>query len=176
MIVWSPTFFSPAGRSPYSTGGGGPCWLVCGWGHAQECAAYYRNIALADATVVMAQIPSLDDVALGVSLLATRGVEAVIATVSWSFAAAALANLWGFTRVRGVDLEVDDATGRFTGLRPQRRTAGPHGQVPLDPRLEAYSSGGPGLTTGARVVPVSERLWPMSARTSELPKEAHPIG
>lgn len=63
----------------------------------------------------MAQIPSLDDVALGVSLLARRGVEAVIATVSWSFAAAALANLWGFTRVRGVDLEVDDATGRFTG-------------------------------------------------------------
>jgi phosphoserine phosphatase len=82
---------------------------------AESYAPYYRDIALADATAVMAQIPSLDDIALGVSLLGRRGIEAVIATVSWSFAAAALADLWGFTRVRGADLEVDDATGRFTG-------------------------------------------------------------
>jgi phosphoserine phosphatase len=82
---------------------------------AESYAPFYRDIALADATAVMAQIPSLDDIALGVSLLGRRGIEAVIATVSWSFAAAALADLWGFTRVRGADLEVDDATGRFTG-------------------------------------------------------------
>lgn len=31
------------------------------------------------------------------------------------FVAEALADLWGFTRVRGADLEVDDATGLFTG-------------------------------------------------------------
>jgi phosphoserine phosphatase len=82
---------------------------------AESYAPFYRDIALADATAVMAQIPSLDDIALGVSLLSRRGIEAVIATASWSFTAKALADLWGFTRVRGADLEVDDATGRFTG-------------------------------------------------------------
>lgn len=82
---------------------------------AESYAPFYRGIALADATAVMSRVPSLDDIALGVSLLGRRGIEAVIATVSWSFAAVALADLWGFTRVRGVDLEVDDATGRFTG-------------------------------------------------------------
>jgi phosphoserine phosphatase len=82
---------------------------------AERYAPFYRNIALADATAVLGQIPSLDDIALGVSLLSKRGVEAAIATVSWSFAAQALADLWGFTRVRGADLEVDDATGLFTG-------------------------------------------------------------
>jgi phosphoserine phosphatase len=82
---------------------------------AESYAPFYRGIALADATAAMARIPSLDDIALGVSLLSRRGIEAVIATVSWSFAAEALADLWGFTRVRGADLEVDDASGLFTG-------------------------------------------------------------
>ena len=82
---------------------------------AESYAPFYRDIALADASAVMGQIPSLDDIALGVSRLSGCGIEAVIATVSWSFAAGALADLWGFTRVRGADLEVDDATGLFTG-------------------------------------------------------------
>ena len=82
---------------------------------AEGYAPFYRDIALADASAVMGQIPSLDDIALGVSRLSGCGIEAVIATVSWSFAAEALADLWGFTRVRGADLEVDDATGLFTG-------------------------------------------------------------
>lgn len=82
---------------------------------AERYAPFYRDIAVADASAVLAQISSLDDIALGVSLLSGGGVDAVIATVSWSFAAAALAELWGFTRVRGADLEVDDATGLFTG-------------------------------------------------------------
>ncbi len=82
---------------------------------AESYAPFYRDIALADASAVLAQISSLDDIALGVSLLTGRGIDAVIATVSWSFAAEALADLWGFTRVRGADLEVDDATGLFTG-------------------------------------------------------------
>lgn len=82
---------------------------------AESYAPFYRDIAVADASAVMAQISSLDDIALGVSLLSGRGLDAVIATVSWSFAAEALADLWGFTRVRGADLEVDGATGLFTG-------------------------------------------------------------
>ena len=82
---------------------------------AERYAPFYRDIALADATVAMAQIPSLDDIALGVSLLNCRGIEAVIATAGWSFGAEALADLRGFAGVHGVDLEVDDATGLFTG-------------------------------------------------------------
>jgi phosphoserine phosphatase len=82
---------------------------------AERYAPFYRGIALADATAVMAQIPSLDDIELGVRLLSRCGIEAVIATVSWSFTAEALAPRWGFTRIRGADLEVDDETGLFTG-------------------------------------------------------------
>lgn len=51
---------------------------------AESYAPFYRDIAVADASAVMAQISSLDDIALGVSLLSGRGIDAVIATVSWS--------------------------------------------------------------------------------------------
>jgi phosphoserine phosphatase len=82
---------------------------------ADRYAPFYQGIALAEAAAAMAQIPSLEDIALGVSLLNRCGIEAVIATAGWSFAARALADLWGFADVRGVDLEVDDETGLFTG-------------------------------------------------------------
>jgi len=62
---------------------------------AEGYAPFYRDIAVADASAVMAQIPSLDDITLGVSLLSGCGIEAVIATVSWSFAAEALARSYG---------------------------------------------------------------------------------
>ena len=61
----------------------------------------------------MADIPSLADIAFGVSMLEQRHVHTAIATVSWSFAARALAHQWGFTEVGGVDLEVEE--GSFTG-------------------------------------------------------------
>lgn len=63
----------------------------------------------------MSRIPSIEDIALGVSMLRQRSVDAFIATVSWSFAAQALADLWGFTRACGADLELDRASGLFTG-------------------------------------------------------------
>lgn len=82
---------------------------------AERYAPFYRDIALADAAAAITHIPSLDDITLGVSLLDDRGIEAVIATAGWSFGAEALADLWGFSGALGVDLEVDDATGLFTG-------------------------------------------------------------
>lgn len=51
---------------------------------AESYAPFYRDIAVADVSAVMAQISSLDDIALGVSLLSGRGIDPVIATVSWS--------------------------------------------------------------------------------------------
>jgi phosphoserine phosphatase len=82
---------------------------------AEGYAPYYRGVALADAVEVMSRIPSIDDIGLGVAMLRHRSVEAFIATVSWSFAAQALADLWGFSQVCGADLELDGASGVFTG-------------------------------------------------------------
>jgi phosphoserine phosphatase len=82
---------------------------------AAQYAPLYQGIALADARAALASVPCLDDIAVGVDALHLRGIEAVIATASWSFAAQALADQWGFDAVRGVDLEVDAATGTFTG-------------------------------------------------------------
>ncbi len=82
---------------------------------AQAYAPFYAGVTLADAVEVMSRIPSIDDIGLGVAMLRQRTVEAFIATVSWSFAARALADLWGFTQVCGADLELDGASGLFTG-------------------------------------------------------------
>lgn len=82
---------------------------------AEGYAPFYKGIALADAVEVMSRIPSIDDIGLGVAMLRRRSVEAFIVTVSWSFAAQALADLWGFSQVCGADLELDEASGLFTG-------------------------------------------------------------
>ncbi len=82
---------------------------------AEGYAPFYEGVALADAVEVMSRIPSIDDIGLGVAMLRQRTVEAFLATVSWSFAAQALADLWGFTQVCGADLELDGASGLFTG-------------------------------------------------------------
>ena len=80
---------------------------------AEAYARLYRGVAMQDAAAAVAGIASVDDVATGVDLLRRRSIDAVIATVSWSFAAAALADLWGFSGVCGADLELDGDV--FTG-------------------------------------------------------------
>jgi len=70
---------------------------------------------LADAVEAMSKIPSIDDIRPGVAMLRQRSVEAFIATVSWSFAARGLADLWGFSKVCGAELELDRSSGRLTG-------------------------------------------------------------
>ena len=82
---------------------------------AEAYARLYQGVAQADAVQAMATIASLDDIDVGVELLRERSVEVVIATVSWSFAARGLADLWGFADVCGADLELDPASGAFTG-------------------------------------------------------------
>lgn len=70
---------------------------------------------MADAVEEISRIPSIEDIGAGVAMLRARSVEAVIATVSWSFAARALADRWGFSEVWGADLALDAVSGRFTG-------------------------------------------------------------
>ncbi|MGZ6827761.1 MAG: HAD family hydrolase, partial [Mycobacteriales bacterium] len=81
---------------------------------AEAYARGYEGLALTEAAQAMSDIPCLDDVADGVALLRRRSVQACIATVSWGFAAGALAYRWGFSQVCGAELDVDGA-GRFTG-------------------------------------------------------------
>lgn len=78
-------------------------------------ARFYRGVAVADAVGAISGIPSIGDIGLGVAMLRQRSVEAFIATVSWSFAARGLADLWGFSQVCGADLELDQSSGLFTG-------------------------------------------------------------
>ncbi len=90
--------------------------------NAQVADAYaplYRDVSRAGAAAALADIACLTGIPEGVNLLAERGIEAVIATVGWSFGADSLAGVWGFAGARGVDLEVDPTTDRFTG-RVQR--------------------------------------------------------
>lgn len=95
---------------------------------AETYALSYQGVALADAAKEMSRIASIEDIAAGVAMLRRRSVEAIIATVSWSFAARALADMWGFSQVCGADLELDEASGRFTGrvarhFRPDDKAA-----------------------------------------------------
>lgn len=95
---------------------------------AEMYALSYQGVALADAADAMSRIASIEDIAAGVAMLRRRSVEAFIATVSWSFAARALADTWGFSQVCGADLELDEVSGRFTGrvarhFRPDDKAA-----------------------------------------------------
>ncbi len=82
---------------------------------AEGYALFYEGVALADAMDAMSTIPRIDDIRAGVAMLKQRSVEAYIATVSWSFAARGLADLWGFSEVCGADLEFVPSSARFTG-------------------------------------------------------------
>jgi phosphoserine phosphatase len=82
---------------------------------AERYASAYRGLSLEAASRALSDVPCLDDIASGVALLQTAGVDAVIATAGWSFGARALASTWGFSDACGVDLEVDEGTGLFTG-------------------------------------------------------------
>lgn len=82
---------------------------------AERYARFYRGVAVTDAAQAMSDIPSISDIPEGVEALRRRSIDAIIATVSWSFAARALADLWGFAGVCGADLEVDPSSRMFTG-------------------------------------------------------------
>lgn len=95
---------------------------------AQTYASVYTGVRQVDAEQEILTVPSLTDIPEAVAALHARSVTTMIATVSWSFAATALADLWSFQQACGADLEVDQATGRFTGkvarhFQPQDKVA-----------------------------------------------------
>ena len=55
----------------------------------------------------MAGVPCIDDIRAGVEQLAARGVDAVLCTVAWTFAAQCVADRFGFSAVSGTVMHVD---------------------------------------------------------------------
>jgi phosphoserine phosphatase len=71
-------------------------------------APYYEGRSIAEVADVMAAAPCIDDIREGVEQLASRGVDALLCTVTWSFAAQCVADRFGFSAVSGTVMHVDD--------------------------------------------------------------------
>jgi phosphoserine phosphatase len=70
-------------------------------------APYYKGRSLAAVAAVMACAPCIDDISGGVERLKNRGVDALLCTVTWSFAAQCLADRFGFAAVSGTVMHMD---------------------------------------------------------------------
>ena len=70
-------------------------------------APYYRGRSIADVAEAMSQAPCIDDIHEGVEHLASRGVDALLCTVTWTFAAQCVADRFGFSAVSGTVMRVD---------------------------------------------------------------------
>jgi phosphoserine phosphatase len=55
----------------------------------------------------MTRAPCIDDIGEGVEKLASRGVDALLCTVAWSFVAQCVADQFGFSAVSGTVMRVD---------------------------------------------------------------------
>jgi phosphoserine phosphatase len=69
-------------------------------------APYYRGRSLAEVADALAGVPLVDDIREGVEQLAVRGVDAVLCTVAWTFAAQCVADRFGFSAVSGTVMHV----------------------------------------------------------------------
>jgi phosphoserine phosphatase len=69
-------------------------------------ASYYKGRSIAEVADAMAGAPYIDDIREGVEQLASRGVDAVVCTVGWSFAAQCVADRFGFSAVSGTVMHV----------------------------------------------------------------------
>lgn len=70
-------------------------------------ARYYKGRSVAEVADAMAGAPCIDDIHEGVEQLASRGVDALLCTVTWSFAAQCVADRFGFSAVSGTVMHVD---------------------------------------------------------------------
>lgn len=70
-------------------------------------APYYTGRSIAEVAEVMDAAPCIDDIGEGVKQLASRGVDALLCTVTWSFVAQCVADRFGFSAVSGTVMQVD---------------------------------------------------------------------
>ncbi len=71
-------------------------------------APYYKGRAITEVADAMARVPCIDGIQEGVEQLATRGIAAILCTVTWTFAARCVADRFGFSAVSGTVMHVDD--------------------------------------------------------------------
>src|SRR5262245_38059493 len=81
---------------------------------ADADAPYYEGRSIADVAAAMAGIPCIDDIDEGVEQLLSRGVDALLCTLAWSFAAQCVADRFGFSAVSGTLMHVG-ADGMLAG-------------------------------------------------------------
>ena len=74
---------------------------------ADRDAPYYKGRSIAEVAEAMTRAPCIDDIREGVEQLASRGVDALLCTVTWSFAAQCVADQFGFSAVSGTVMHVD---------------------------------------------------------------------
>lgn len=77
-------------------------------------APYYTGRSIAEVAEAMTRAPCIDDIREGVERLAARRVDALLCTVTWSFAAQCVADQFGFSAVSGTVMHVD-AEGILAG-------------------------------------------------------------
>jgi phosphoserine phosphatase len=70
-------------------------------------APYYKGRSIAEVADAMAGAPCIDHIHEGLEQLTSRGVDAVLCTVAWSFAAQCVADRFGFSAVSGTVMHVD---------------------------------------------------------------------
>ncbi len=71
-------------------------------------APYYTGRSIAEVTDAMTGVPLVNDIREGVEQLAARGIDAVLCTLAWSFAAQYVADRFGFSAVSGTVMHVDE--------------------------------------------------------------------
>ena len=69
-------------------------------------APYYQGRSIAEVADAMTTAPCIDDIREGVEQLAVRGVDALLCTVTWTFAAQCVADRFGFSAVSGTVMHV----------------------------------------------------------------------
>src|SRR5262249_5341185 len=70
-------------------------------------APFYRGRSVEEVADAMAAVPCIADIQEGVEQLASRGVDSVLCTVAWTFAAQCVADRFGFSAVSGTVMHVD---------------------------------------------------------------------
>jgi phosphoserine phosphatase len=70
-------------------------------------APHYEGRSVAEVAEAMAGAPYIADIREGVEELASRGVDALLCTIAWSFAARCVADRFGFSGASGTIMKVD---------------------------------------------------------------------
>ena len=70
-------------------------------------APFYKGRSIAQVSIAMAGAPCIHDIREGVEQLGTRGVDALVCSVAWTFAAQCVADRFGFSAASGTVMHVD---------------------------------------------------------------------